>query len=149
MSVENIPVLVQELYAIVSKLEEYFPGRRFTPDGHLVGSIGEVLAAYHYGLDLLPASSKGHDATSRAGVMVQIKATQGKTVALRSEPQHLLVLKLLQSGEWEEVYNGPGALAWNRCGKMQKNGQRPIGTSKLATLMIEIDAEDRLPRVTM
>jgi len=81
--------------------------------------------------------------------MVQIKATQGKTVALRSEPQHLLVLKLLQSGEWEEVYNGPGALAWNRCGKMQKNGQRPIGTSKLATLMIEIDAEDRLPRVTM
>ena len=44
-SVLEIPSLVQDLYSIVDRLEELFPGRRFTPDGHLVGSIGEVLAA--------------------------------------------------------------------------------------------------------
>ncbi len=44
-SILEIPSLVQELYSIVDRLEELFPGRRFTPDGHLVGSIGEVLAA--------------------------------------------------------------------------------------------------------
>ncbi|MBW8042608.1 MAG: hypothetical protein FVQ85_21795 [Planctomycetes bacterium] len=44
-SVLSIPSIVQELYSIVDRLEELFPGRRFTPDGHLVGSIGEVLAA--------------------------------------------------------------------------------------------------------
>jgi len=44
-SILEIPSLFQELYSIVDRLEELFPGRRFTPDGHLVGSIGEVLAA--------------------------------------------------------------------------------------------------------
>jgi hypothetical protein len=29
-----------------------FPGGHFTPDGHMVGSIGEAIAAYHYGIDL-------------------------------------------------------------------------------------------------
>lgn len=34
-----------KLYAITRELELQFPGRKFTPDGHLVGSIGEVLVA--------------------------------------------------------------------------------------------------------
>ncbi len=87
----EIPRLVAELYQIVGHLESYFPGRRFTPDGHLVGSLGEVLAAYHYDLELLPASTETHDAVARDGTMVQIKATQGRSVGIRSEPQHLLV----------------------------------------------------------
>jgi hypothetical protein len=56
-SIETVPVLVREIYAIVAKLEATFPGRHFTPDGHLVGSLGEVLAAHFYGLELLPASA--------------------------------------------------------------------------------------------
>ena len=48
--IEKIPALVQRLYGLVEELEELFPSRRFTPDGHLVGSIGEVLAAFHYDL---------------------------------------------------------------------------------------------------
>jgi hypothetical protein len=38
-----------------------FKGRHFTPDGHMVGSIGEDFAAHHYGLQLLTASTKGHN----------------------------------------------------------------------------------------
>lgn len=34
---------VRELYAITKELELQFPGGKLTPDGHLVGSIGEVL----------------------------------------------------------------------------------------------------------
>ena len=37
--------LVAELHAITAELESLYPGRRFTPDGHLVGSLGEVTAA--------------------------------------------------------------------------------------------------------
>lgn len=84
-----------------------FPGRHFTPDGHTVGSIGEALAAYHYGLELLPASSKGRDA-ALGSIAVEIKATQGNVVALRHEPERLLVLKLGKQGGWAEIYNGPG-----------------------------------------
>ena len=37
--------LLGDLYRIVDRLEGLFPGRKFTPDGHLVGSIGEAHAA--------------------------------------------------------------------------------------------------------
>jgi hypothetical protein len=63
-NVDRIPALVERLYAIVDKLQTLFPGRPFTPDGHMVGSLGEVLAARRYGLKLLPASAERHDAAS-------------------------------------------------------------------------------------
>ena len=50
---EHTSRLIRDLYQIVARLEEAFPGRRFTPDGHLVGSLGEVFAAERYGLTLL------------------------------------------------------------------------------------------------
>lgn len=42
--------LIRSLYYVVKELEEEFVDeyRKFTLDGHLVGSIGEVVAAYSY-----------------------------------------------------------------------------------------------------
>ena len=34
---------VQLLYKISQDLETLFPGRHYTPDGHMIGSIGEAL----------------------------------------------------------------------------------------------------------
>ena len=55
---------VCDLYAIVNKLETMFPGRPFTPDGHMVGSLGECLVADTYGLELMPPSNQGYDAVT-------------------------------------------------------------------------------------
>lgn len=111
---------IKELYEITSELESKYPGRKFTIDGHLVGSIGEVIVAEHYGLTLLPNSTKTHDAVSKETKYVQIKATQVKGIAISSEPDYLITIKLLPDGSWEEVYNGPGKLVWDNAGKMQK-----------------------------
>jgi hypothetical protein len=146
--IDQIPGIVERLYQLVAELERAFPGRPFTPDGHLVGSLGEVLASHHYNLDLLPCSSECHDARARDGRLVQVKATQGSSVALRSSPDHLLVLRLRRDGRIEEIYNGPGVLVWNRLGKPQKNGQRPIGVRALERLMIDVPEHERLPRAT-
>ncbi len=79
--------LLASLYRIVDRLEALFPGRKFTPDGHLVGSIGEVISARLFRLELLPASAPDHDAITADGRRVQIKFTQGtRGVALRAEP---------------------------------------------------------------
>ena len=137
-AIASIPALVKQLYATVAEFHSLFPERKFTPDGHLVGSIGEVIAAHRYGLTLLPASAANHDATTIDGTLVQIKATQGKSVGLRAEPQHLIVLHLAETGEATEIYNGPGGMVWTACGMMQKNGQRPIRLSKLRTLMTSV-----------
>ena len=48
--------LLISLYHIVIALKPSFPGADSPPDSHLVGSIGEVLAAYMFDLDLLPGS---------------------------------------------------------------------------------------------
>jgi hypothetical protein len=142
---DQVPELVRRLYLLVAEFEALFPGRKFTPDGHLVGSIGEVIAAHRYDLSLYPASSEGHDGSTKDGRQVEVKATQGDTVALRAEPQHLIVLHLNKEGQATEGFNGPGALVWSSCGAMQKNGQRPVSLSRLRKLMVQVQASQRLP----
>ena len=138
---------IKELYKIANELESSYPGRKFTIDGHLVGSIGEVIVAEHYGLELLRNSTETHDAVSTEGKYIQIKATQINRIAISSEPDYLIVIKLFSDGTWEEVYNGPGKLVWENAGKMQKNGQRPVSVSKLRSLMSSVDKKDTIARV--
>lgn len=38
----KLQALVKQLYATVKELEAMFPGRHFTPDGHMVGSLKEI-----------------------------------------------------------------------------------------------------------
>jgi hypothetical protein len=135
------------LYDASEGLEALFPGRKFTLDGHLVGSIGEVVAAYMFGLDLMPASTLGHDAMSPDGRQVEIKLTQGKSVALRHAPQHLIALHRPKGGPVRVVYNGPGGAVWDACGKPQKNGQQPISLSRLRALDATVTDADRLPQL--
>lgn len=135
------------LYDASEGLEALFPGRKFTLDGHLVGSVGEVVAAYMFGLDLMPASTLGHDALAPDGRRVEIKLTQGKYVALRHAPDHMIALHRPKGGPVRVVYNGPGAVVWDGCGKDQKNGQRPISLTKLRGLDAIVDKSDRLPQL--
>ena len=145
--IHEIPRLIRDLYQIVEQLEALFPHRKFTPDGHLVGSIGEVLVADAYGLHLLPSSFEGHDAKSNDGTLVQIKATQVKSIGISSKPDHLLVIQIQSDGSFREVFNGPGDMAWSASGQIQKNGQRPITVYRLTSLMRDIDESMRLPRL--
>ena len=142
---KQVTALLNDLYTAADGLERIFPGRKFTLDGHLVGSIGEVVAAYMFDLDLNPASTQGHDARARDGRQVEIKLTQGRGVAIRHEPEHLIVLHRPIGGPIRVVFNGPGSVAWAAAGKMQKNGQRPISLSRLTALSNELAEQDRLP----
>ena len=97
MNTARIRELIPQLFAITAELEAAAPGRKFTPDGHTVGSIGEVLAASDYDLKLCAASTEGVDAIAPDGRAVEIKATcreKNQVVCLRSckSSLHLLVL---------------------------------------------------------
>lgn len=133
------------IYDAVDALEMMFPGRHFTPDGHMIGSIGEALAAHHYGVELSPPSTQCHDGIC-AGRQVQVKATQGDRIAISSEPEHLLVLKLNRDGKFTEHYNGPGTLVWALVSTKPrpKNGQYQISLRVLGRLMKSVPADARL-----
>ena len=136
---------IKELYKIVNELEREYPGRKFTIDGHLIGSIGEVIVAEAYGLKLLPTGTKTHDAIFDEK-MVQIKATQKNRIAISSEPKYLIVIKVFPDGSWKEIYNGPGKSVWeNAC--EGKNKPRSISLTKLKFLMESIPEEEKIPRV--
>ena len=142
----EVPELLATLYGVVDRLESLFPGRKFTLDGHLVGSIGEVIAAHMFDLTLLAGSSPGHDAAADDGRKVQIKLTQGtQRVALRAEPEHLLVLRLSRDRSIDVVYNGKGHTPWSNAGNPQKNGQRQISLARLRNIDASVAAPDRLP----
>ena len=107
--IRRIPELVGRLFETVRELQRIFPDRPFTPDGHLVGSIGEVVAAYVYGLTLERCSNQGFDARTEEGQSVEIKLTGVDYVSVSSDsqpPEILIVLKLHQAGQFEEIYNG-------------------------------------------
>ena len=106
-NIDFIKQKLSELLSIVNELEERFPGRKFTLDGHLFGSLGEAIASDFYGIKLARTGTKTYDGKID-DKEVQIKITQGSSVDINSIPQHLLVLNWnKQNGEIYEVYNGP------------------------------------------
>ena len=145
-NVEKLREKIAELVRIVNALEKAYPGRHFTLDGHLVGSMGEVLAEYYYGVELFPASTPKHDGRVN-GKEVQIKATQRDVVLLGEEPDYLLVLYLANTGAAFEVYNGPGKLAWDSVVNKDKRGYKHLRVNKLMELDAEVKEEDRIPQV--
>ena len=144
----EVPSLLEQLYRIVGRLQDLFPGRKFTPDGHLIGSIGEAVAARMFDLRLLPASTEAHDAHTADGcIRVQIKMTQGnRGVGLRAKPDHLLVLRLAKDLSIEVVYNGGGQRPWLEAGKEQTNGQHWLSLSRLRKLQAKVVPSERLPQ---
>lgn len=144
---EQLSKLVSQLYRTVGELEQMFPGRKFTPDGHLVGSLGECLVADEFDLELMPASNAGYDAVSRCGKRVEIKATQANSVAFRSEPEHVIAIKISKNGSFEVVFNGPGSVVWKQFeGKsLPKNGQHQISLSNLKRLNETVALDAQLP----
>ena len=137
---------VQKMIEIVSELEAEFPGRHFTLDGHLVGSIGEVMAAYYYGIELYKASAVVHD--GRIGKReVQIKITQQDDIVINDEPEYLLVLYLTKKGDVYEVYNGPGKKPWDSASKRDSHNNRHMRVNKLMELDSEVTAKDRIQQI--
>lgn len=145
---KRFPELIREVYQIVGELEAMFQGRPFTPDGHMVGSLAECFAEYYYGLELYGCSYPGHDAHTD-DCNVEIKATQGNSVSLRSGPEKLLVFRLFRDGSFEEIYNGPGAAVWALVESKPRpsNGQYRVSLTQLRKLMERVPPEQRLARV--
>lgn len=133
----TVTEIIRQISALSNELERHYPGRHFTPDGHMLGSIGEVYAKENYALELYEASHKKHDASDKDGHEVQIKTTQRDRIVLSSMPEYLIVLRVDQSGLIEEIYNGPGRIPWEMSGKMQKNGYRTIRLSSLKSIRVQ------------
>lgn len=134
---------VQQLIRIVNELEKEFPGRHFTLDGHLVGSIGEVMASYFYGIELYKASAETHDGEV-GGRKVQVKITQQDTILIAEKPDYLIALYLTRKGDIYEIYNGPGDKPWETAYEYKRHNNRYMQVNKLMSLDADVDDDDRI-----
>ena len=140
--IENLKRKYIELNNIISGLDSEYD-RHFTLDGHLVGSIGEVLASYYYGINLFKASEKIHDGIVD-GRYVQIKITQRNSVVIKDQPDFLLVLQLEQNGDISEVYNGPGYLALEIASEKDSYNHRHMQINRLIEQSRKVDDSLRI-----
>ena len=153
----NMQETLKRLFQIVKQLEEEYAeyNRKFTIDGHLIGSIGEVLVTEAFDLALAKGATPVIDAHTKDGTnrTVQIKATQIDRVSFSSKQEHekapdqVIVVSIGKTGDWTLEYNGPGKLIYENLGKPQKNGQSQISLAKLKRLMEQVPADVRLPYI--
>lgn len=143
---DAVKTQVQKLVEIVAELEAEFPGRHFTLDGHLVGSIGEVMAAYYYGIELYRASAEIHDGEIE-GRKVQIKISQQDDIVINHEPDYLIVLYMNKNGNIYEVYNGPGKLPWDSASKKDSHNNRHMRVNKLMELDKAVAEAEQIKRI--
>jgi hypothetical protein len=111
MPTHQVPRLITKLYATVSESSLLFTDRPFTHDGHLVGSVGEVVASYIYDLELERCSNPGFDARIRSsGKTVEVKPTSGTQINISEQNTYAdvpIVLRLVEGRRFEEIYAGP------------------------------------------
>jgi hypothetical protein len=139
---EEVPALIGDLLKVTSRLNTLFEGRPFTPDGHLVGSIGEVVAEYIYDLRLELCSTPQIDAYTKDGQSVQIKLTGARGTSygfrwssqIKVEPADILIALKLDAAGFQEVYNGPFPTELLRDRSDTSNGQISVALSKLSAL---------------
>ena len=105
---------VKDLLRIVEALHKQHPKKKFTLDGRLVGDLGEVLVEKDYDLELYEGLEKHHDGETPDGRRVQIKATMKKSLTFPVDhiPDYYIGIKIHPDGSYTEVFNGPGAIAW-------------------------------------
>lgn len=124
--------LIRLIFAATGELTER-TGRPISPDGHLVGGIGEVFAAETLGLRLETSSNEGFDARDVDGRTVEIKTTTRSSIRVTGDvpiADRLIVITLDDSGHPTIVYDGPTEPVWAIAGKRQKNNQRAVSVNR-------------------
>lgn len=113
---------IELLFIAINKLKDKYKqhNKHFTLDGKLVGDIGEVLVAEHYGITLYGNNKRVYDGfvTGYEEKQVQIKASFKNyfyfSKDLNNIPKYFIAVQLNVDGTFEEIYNGSGALIYEK-----------------------------------
>jgi hypothetical protein len=144
----SIAEALKLIFQGISQLKRAFPNKEFTIDGRLVGDIGEVIAALEYDIKLFDVLRKGHDGQTPDGRLVQVKATFKDSLTFKSVPDYYLGLKLHEDGRFEEIYNGPGKVIYEKYRHRSGIGKELLSfpNADLRQLSSRIPGNDRIPK---
>lgn len=139
---------ISKIFEISNELGRAYNIDRCTPDGHLLGAIGQIAAKIAYGL-AFGSEKDEHNCTWSDGtktINVQVRCTGRGNIALREEPEHLIALSIFENGSIRLLYNGPGNLVWEKI-QHQKNTQKYASAKILHTAHAAVAKRDELPLI--
>jgi len=145
MTSQEFKMKIATIYSTANELGREFGIDTCTPDGHLLGAIGQIAAKIAFGLEFGSKETE-HNATAiKDGkkVNVQVRSTGRGVIALREEPEHLIALNIASSGELKLLYNGPGKHVWNLI-KHQKNKQKYVSEYQMSDAQYRVQPEQKL-----
>ena len=149
MSSRNVSELIKKLFEISRQLEAVIPGRNFLPSGQLLGNLGEVLVAEAFGLNLCKAMTKGIDAHTDDGRMVQIKTITSRAAGVNlskrrpSVNTYLIAIQINPDGNFDVIYNGPEIHAW----LVRQSGKPFVSMGPFLRAAQAIPQDKQLPRI--
>lgn len=126
--------------------------RLFTPDGRMVGDIGEIIAGNFYKVELHNVGRHGWDGTYN-GINVQIKTTGGNDTYLK-KPRGgfgdglMLVFRIYrESGEYKLIYNGDIQRVWDELENIRpdRTGAKMISLDRLRRLQKSVHQKNIIP----
>lgn len=143
MKKSEFEATVKNVFDACRKLSKTSGGMRlFTPDGRMVGDIGEVAASIFYKVKLHDVGKHVWDGVV-GGKNVQIKATGGNGTYLKEPPKEglgdgiLMVIKIdRETGAHKLIYNGEMQRVWDalKNKSLSRSGEKQISLKDLQGL---------------
>ena len=146
MDVREFKNKIASIYEIANELGQEFNITKCTPDGHLLGAIGQIAAKIAFGLKF-GSDKKEHNCTwsdQDRIINVQVRCTGRGSVAIRKEPEYLIALEISEAGKIYLLYNGPGEYVWERI-RHQKQTQKYASRNQLTEAQYEVSPMIQIP----
>lgn len=137
---------IASIYEIANELGREFNISKCTPDGLLLGAIGQIAAKIAFGLQF-GSGEKGHNCTwSDKGKIlnIQVRSTGRGSVAIRKEPEYLIAIEITETGRLYLLYNGPGIFVWEKI-QPQKQPQKYASKNQLLEAQQDVSLSSQIP----
>lgn len=146
MKPEDFKKKIAAIYDIANDLGSAFNITNCTPDGHLLGAIGQIAAKIAFKLNI-GSKVEGHNCTWSDGksvLPVQVGCTGRGSIAIRKKPMYLIALEITETGKISLLYNGPGKHVWEKI-EHQKQNQKYASKNQLKDAQMEVDSKSQIP----
>ncbi len=137
---------IASIYEIANELGREFNISKCTPDGHLLGAIGQIAAKTAFGLQF-GSDEKEHNciwSDESRSMNIQVRCTGRGSIAIRKEPEYLIALEISETGKIYLLYNGPGKYVWERI-ERQKQAQKNASRNQLRDAQSEVSLKSQIP----
>jgi hypothetical protein len=130
--VDAVRHIMATIYSAQNALRDLAPEYKWAGMGNLLGDYGEFIACHYYDLIKAPSGHDGSDAITPDGKTVQVKTNHAAVnIGFRGEADKMLVLKVDDDGNWEEVYFGDFTTIKNLARYSKRDNKYMIEIKKL------------------